>query len=132
MNFAPSIFTVEIAHKPTIAFQAKWHAEADQICQEWLQNHWGEFAAKGPGGVDLPPILKLRLARSAERKAYEGDGSGIEFLGDVKIIKLIDPADQSVPVTQPGTATRHDGDDADRNDNPSDPGPSSSASESAA
>ena len=80
MTFSPSTFTIEIDAVPTVAFQAKWQADADQICSEWLRAHRDELSSLGPGGVELPPIFKLRLARAAEKAAYEAQGSNIEVL----------------------------------------------------
>ena len=38
MIFAPSIWTLEIDGKPTLAFEAMKDREADEIChQEWLR-----------------------------------------------------------------------------------------------
>jgi hypothetical protein len=89
MSFTLSTFTIEINAIPTAAFQAKWQAEAGQICRDWLHIHWEEFSEKGPRGDNLPPIFTLRLARSAERAAYEAEGSGFEFCGEVKVVNLI-------------------------------------------
>jgi hypothetical protein len=43
MIFAPSIWTLEIDGKPTLAFEAKKYREADEIChQEWLRVELGQ------------------------------------------------------------------------------------------
>lgn len=90
MSFSFSTFTIEINAVPTVAFQAKWQADADQICRDWLHTHWDQLSAKGPGGIDLPPIFKLRLARASEREAYEAERTGFEFCGEVKLVNLIE------------------------------------------
>jgi hypothetical protein len=93
MSFSLSTFTVEINGTPTIAFQARWHAEADEICRGWANLHWDEISSKGPrSGVALPPIIKVRLARAPEKEAYQVAGDEVEFFGEVKIVKLIDTA----------------------------------------
>jgi hypothetical protein len=100
MSFSFSTFAVEIDCIPTIAFQAKWQAEADRICREWIQSRWDELAKKGPSGIDLPPIFKLRLARSSERAAYEADRAIAELFGEVKIVKLTNSAQPNEPAPQ--------------------------------
>jgi len=90
MSFSFSTFTIEINAVPTVAFQAKWQADADQICRDWIHAHWDQLSAKGPGGIDLPPIFKLRLARASEREAYEAERTGFEFCGEVKLVNLIE------------------------------------------
>jgi hypothetical protein len=93
MSFSLSTFTVEMNGIPTIAFQARWHAEADEICRGWANLHWDEISSKGPrSGVALPPIIKVRLARAPEKAAYKVAGDDVEFYGEVKIVKLIDTA----------------------------------------
>ena len=91
MSFSLSTFTVEINGTPTIAFQARWHAEADDICRGWANLHWDEISSKGPrSGVALPPIIKVRLARASEKAAYKASGDDVEFYGEMKIVKLVD------------------------------------------
>jgi hypothetical protein len=90
MSFSLSTFTVELNGTPTIAFQVKWHAEADEICREWVQSHWDQVSTKGPYGTDLPPFVKVRLAHPPERAKYEAEGDGVEFCGEVKVVKLVD------------------------------------------
>jgi hypothetical protein len=111
MSFSLSTFTVEVDHSPAIAFQAKWQAEAEKVYREWLNSHWDELAKEGPGGVEWPPISKLRLARPSERAAYEADGNSLEFIGDVKIVKLIVAEIERAPQVS-GDAP----DDADKRD----------------
>ena len=91
MSFSLSTFTVEINGTSTIAFQAKWQAEADEICRGWANLHWDEIAEERIGGIAIPPVIKVRLASAPEKAAYEAAGDHIEFFGDVKILKLIDP-----------------------------------------
>jgi hypothetical protein len=89
MDFSPTTFTIEINGVPTVAFQSKWQADADQICRDWLHTHWDELTERGPAGVELPPVFKLRLARSSEREAYQVGGAGFEFCGESKVVNLI-------------------------------------------
>ena len=92
MSFSLTTFTIEINGVSTIAFQAKWQAEAERLCQEWIEAHWDELATAAPGGSDWPPGYKVRLARPVERIAYDADATGTEFFRDVKIVKLTSTA----------------------------------------
>jgi hypothetical protein len=119
MSFSPSTFTIEINGVPTVAFQAKWQVDADQICRDWLHTHWDKLSERGPGGIELPPIFKLRLARPTEREAYEVEGAGFEFCGKVKIVNLIEVVDQDQPKAehQPENLSEHnDADDEKSHD----------------
>jgi hypothetical protein len=113
MSFSLSTFTIEIKSVAMVAFQAKWHDEADRVCRQWLQAHWGELAASGPAGIELPPISKLRLARPAERAAYEAAENGVEFVSDVKVVKLAVAAPDRFEPPQLGSQTSDSGEDAD-------------------
>jgi len=49
MIFAPSIWTLEIDGKPTLAFEAKKYREADEIChQEWMRFELGQQNCAAP------------------------------------------------------------------------------------
>ena len=112
MSFSLSTFAVEINGTPTIAFQARWHAEADDICKGWANLHWDEMSSKGPrSGVSLPPIIKVRLARVSEKAAYKVVGDDVEFFGEVKIVKLIDTAGRQAE-TDASVLTENVSDDA--------------------
>lgn len=101
MSFSLTTFTIEINGVSTFAFQAKWQAEAERFCQEWVEAHWAELATAAPGGSDLPPGYKVRLARPSERIAYDADATGTEFFRDVKIVKLTSRADSLDAEPQP-------------------------------
>ena len=112
MSFSLSTFAVEINGTPTIAFQARWHAEADDICRGWANLHWDEISSKGPrSGVALPPIIKVRLARASEKAAYNVAGNDVEFYGEVKIVKLIDASGRQ-DETDASVSTENVSDDA--------------------
>src|ERR1700733_4813914 len=98
MTFSLSTFVIDINSIPTLVFQAKWQAEADRICREWILSHWDELSTKGPRGVDLPPAFKLRLARAPERAAFEAAADHADWYGEVKIVKLANaPGPQDEP-----------------------------------
>jgi hypothetical protein len=89
MTYSISTFTIEIDGTPTAVLQAKWHSEADEICQGWTQYHWEQLLTKGRHGLKFPPIVKVRLARADERAAYN-EGATVEFYEEVKIVYLVD------------------------------------------
>ena len=101
MSYSPSTFTVEINGIPAVVFQAKWHAEADKLCRAWVNRHWDKLKTIGRhAGLELPPIVKLRLAHADAKKAYDLGRDGAEYDGDATIVYLIDLA--SPPWTEAG------------------------------
>ena len=93
-SYSLSKFTLEIDGKPTLVLQAKWQVVADELCRDWLQSHWDQVVSKGPRGEDVRPIARIRLARSAEKAAYQACSDSTEFYGGVKIVELVDAAAQ--------------------------------------
>jgi hypothetical protein len=90
MNFSLSTFVVEVNSKAQIAFQTKWHGDAEQIGRDWVayrSDRWEQDR----GRTSLPPIVKIRVATSQERAAYEDDSNSSEFYADVKIVYLPQP-----------------------------------------
>jgi hypothetical protein len=71
MTYSISTFAIEIDATPTAVLQAKWQSEADEICRGWTQHHWEQLLTKGRHGLEFPPVVKVRLARSDERAAYD-------------------------------------------------------------
>lgn len=93
MSYSHSTFTVEISSVPVVIFQTKWHREADEICRIWTQQHWDQLTTTGRhGGLELPPIIKLRLAHADEKAGYDAASKGAEYHDDVKVVYLIDIA----------------------------------------
>ena len=50
--------------------------------------------SKGPRGAVVRPRVRIRLARSAEKTAYQACTNGGEFFEGVKIVKLVDAVAQ--------------------------------------
>ena len=92
MSFTDSTFTVEVNGKPMIVLRAKWHDKAEEVCWAWSQIHWKQLSAQGSHGSELPPIVKLRIARASERAAYDTEDNKVEFYDDVKLVYLIELA----------------------------------------
>jgi len=71
MVFAPSIWTLEIDGKPTLAFEAMKYREADDIChQEWLRFELGQRKINNVPLCGADSRLRIRLARPAEMLLY--------------------------------------------------------------
>jgi hypothetical protein len=90
MTFSNSIFAVEINGKPIVAFEAKFHTQAEEIGQGWADFHVHEFSTKGSHGTDLPAEVKVRIARADEKMSYEAEAA-TELFGEVKVVYLVDP-----------------------------------------
>src|SRR6202020_2176798 len=48
------------------------------------------IAMKGPFGTKLPPLIKVRIARVAEREAFEANTDNLDIYNGVKVVRLID------------------------------------------
>jgi len=88
--FSSSTFTVEINGIPTVAFQAKWHAEANEVGRGWAILHPDEHSKDPRRRLAMPPMIKVRLASAVEKAAYEAPTNDSEFYGEVKMVKLTD------------------------------------------
>jgi hypothetical protein len=93
MSYSNSTFAVEISGVPAVVFQTKWRSKADEICRAWAQQHWNQLTTRGRhGGLELPPIVKLRLAHTDEKAAHEAASKGAEYHEGVKVVYLVDMA----------------------------------------
>jgi hypothetical protein len=92
LSFSLSTFTVELNGMPTVVFQAKWHAEAEDICRGWANSHWDAITEQHISGITIAPVIKVRLASAIEKAAYEAAGDQIEFFGELQIVRLSDAA----------------------------------------
>jgi hypothetical protein len=90
MCFTESTFTVEVNGTAMIVFQAKWHGRAEEICHAWSQQNSKRLSSRGRHGSELPPLIRLRIARLPERSAYDADGESAELCDDVRIVYLLD------------------------------------------
>jgi hypothetical protein len=90
MDFSRSTFTLEVNQTPTLVFQAKWAAEAEDIGFGWAQDHSHQISTKGPHGTDLPAVIKVRLARPDEKAAYETESGNVDAYAGAKIVYLVD------------------------------------------
>ena len=102
MSFSPSTFTLEIDGKPTLVFQTKWQGDADELCRDWVKSHWDELVSKDRYGNDLPPILKVRMARSNEKSAYDAAAESAEPFRDVKMVRLATATEQQNEIQDGG------------------------------
>jgi hypothetical protein len=89
-HYSPSIFTLEINGNPTFAFRAKWQAEAERLGRDWVYSHKDQISSKGSHGTELPPVIKVRIARASERTAFEADKGRVELYDGVRIVRLIE------------------------------------------
>src|SRR6266850_2562904 len=77
MIFAPTIWTLEIDGRPTLAFEAMKYREADEIChQEWLRLELGQRKINHIPLCVADSHLRIRLARPAEMDLYRKAASG--------------------------------------------------------
>jgi hypothetical protein len=89
MDFSQSTFTVEVNQIPTLVFQAKRATEAEDIGFGWARDHAYQISTKGPYGTDLPAVIKVRVARPAEKSSFEA-GKNSETYKGTTIVYLVD------------------------------------------
>jgi hypothetical protein len=72
MIFAPSIWTLEIDGKPTLAFEAMKYREADEIChQEWLRLELGQRKINHIPLCGTEDLVVMQQKPQRELKRYE-------------------------------------------------------------
>jgi hypothetical protein len=107
VSFSLSTFTLDIDGKPTLVLRAKWQADADEICRAWVQAHRDELTREGPYGAELPPVIRLRMARAAEKAAHETSAHSALLFHDASIVmltgaeRLDEPQDGGEPTNDP-------------------------------
>jgi hypothetical protein len=90
MIFAPSIWTLEIDGKPTLAFEAMKYREADEIChQAWLRLELGQRKINYVPLCGADSHLRIRLARPAEMDLYR-QAAETNKLSDDRLAYLIE------------------------------------------
>jgi hypothetical protein len=89
MDFSTSTFVVEINRTPAIVFQAKWAADAERIAFGWAERHSDRIKARGSHGTELPPTIKVRVARQDE-KAAANQAVNAEIYEGVEIVYLVE------------------------------------------
>ena len=104
-HLRPSIWTLEVDGKPTLAYQARKYREADDLCrQEWLRVELGLQKLNGLPLCRADSDLRIRLARPAEmivyRHAADANNSSDDML--VYLIELDDVGRSDEQPTNPG------------------------------
>ena len=90
MIFAPTIWTLEIDGRPTLAFEAMKYREADEIChQEWLRLELGQRKINHIPLCGADSHLRIRLARPAEILPYR-QAAEANKLSDNNLVYLIE------------------------------------------
>jgi hypothetical protein len=91
MEFSVSTFIVEINGTACAAFQSKWQSEADAVGRRWAADQLQKRAAHDLG---WPPLIRIRIARPAERAAYKDaenaeDYEGVAFVALASILAAL-------------------------------------------
>jgi hypothetical protein len=98
-RFSLSIFTIEIDGKPTLAFEAKRHSEADAICgDKMLRAKLGLLKAGDVPLCDDNAMLDVRLAHPDEASHYRQAAGASHSTADITLVYLVDldePGDNS-------------------------------------
>jgi protein-tyrosine phosphatase len=89
MTYSNSTFTLDVNGEPHLVFQTKWHSDAEEIGRRWVEDHAQQLSTKGPHGTDLPPVIKVRMARTTEKASFDAAAEAAEIYEGVKIVHLV-------------------------------------------
>jgi hypothetical protein len=96
-RFTFSIFTMEINGRPTLALQAKRHADAERICEhDGLRAKLSTITSHGTPLCDASATMKLRLATAEEAGLYRRATQSIEPSSDTNFVYLVDLDEQDL------------------------------------
>jgi hypothetical protein len=95
-HLQPSIWTLEVDGKPTLAFEAKKYREANELCHEdWLRVELGLQKLNGVPLRGPDSHLRIRLARRAEIVLYRQAAEAHNSSDHTKMVYLIELDDVS-------------------------------------
>jgi hypothetical protein len=87
----PSIFTIEIGDKPTLAFEAQNLREAHKLCQEqWLKSDLAEAESNGVSLWDGKAKLRARMASPDETAMFAEAKNGGEPSDGLMLVYLVE------------------------------------------
>jgi hypothetical protein len=93
-HLRPSIWTLEVDGKPTLAFEAKKFREANELCHEdWLRVELGLQKLNGVPLCGADSGLRIRLAWPAEMVLYRKAIEANHPSDDSKLVYLVEPDD---------------------------------------
>jgi hypothetical protein len=97
-----SIFALEIDGKPTVAFEAKNHREASELCkEEWLRADLSVLNSNGVPLCTAAAKLKVRIANEIEAQIYREAERTVQAPEDLVLAYLMEldevgPSDEPV------------------------------------
>ena len=90
-GFTASIFTIEINGRPTLALQAKRHADAERLCEHGrLRTKLNTITSHGTPLCDASATMKVRLANAEEAVLYRQTTQSTEPSSDTNAVYLVD------------------------------------------
>jgi hypothetical protein len=92
MTYSDSTFVIEVNQVPYAVFQTKWQSDAEAFGKRWAADYAELLTAKGTHGTELPPVIKVRIARPSEKAVFADDNSP-ELYEGLRIVFLPRPAD---------------------------------------
>ena len=90
-RFTFSIFTMEINGRPTLALQAKRHADAERLCEhDRLRAQLSTITSHGIPLCDANAAMKIRLATAEEAVLYRQATQSTEPSSETNVVYLVD------------------------------------------
>jgi hypothetical protein len=85
------IFTIEVAGRPTVSFEARQLREASELCQEeWFRSDLNALSSNGEPICKVGSKLKARIANENERARYREGAQEVKVSDEILMVYLID------------------------------------------
>ncbi|SDJ63110.1 MULTISPECIES: hypothetical protein [Bradyrhizobium] len=84
------IFTIEVAGRPTVSFEARQLREASELChEEWFRSDLNALSSNGEPVYKIGAKLKARIANEAEGAKYREASPKMEVSDDIFMVYLV-------------------------------------------
>jgi hypothetical protein len=91
-----SIFTVEVDHRPVVAFRCRKHSEAEAIsADERVRAELSSISSGGKPLCNALSVIRVRLARTAERAIYGEQTASTSSAASLTMVYLVDLDDKT-------------------------------------
>jgi hypothetical protein len=97
-SLSSSVFTIEIDRRPVLMFSTKFYSQAETICSDpRIRKELKNVLSDGKPLCDDRVILRVRLARAAEKERYLAEASTRADEQGLRVVYLV-PLDEAAHV----------------------------------
>jgi hypothetical protein len=95
-SLSSSVFTIEVDRRPVVMFSTKFYSQAETICSDpRIRKELKNVLSDGKPLCDDRAILRVRLARAAEKESYLAEATMRTDEQGLKVVYLV-PLDEGV------------------------------------